>query len=42
MPIGISGFAAFAAGIAGAVVGMDEIWWIGPIARNIGERRCWE
>ena len=37
MPIGIAGLAAFAAGIAGAVVGMDESWWVGPIARMIGD-----
>ena len=37
MPIGIAGLAAFAAGIAGAVVGMDETWWVGPIARKIGD-----
>ncbi|KAE8441325.1 hypothetical protein EG329_005520 [Mollisiaceae sp. DMI_Dod_QoI] len=37
MPIGIAGLSAFAAGIAGAVVGMDETWWIGPIARKIGD-----
>lgn len=37
MPIGIAGFFAFAAGIAGAVVGMDETWWVGPIARKIGD-----
>jgi purine-cytosine permease-like protein len=37
MPIGIAGFFAFAAGIAGAVVGMDETWWIGPLARKIGD-----
>jgi purine-cytosine permease-like protein len=36
MPIGIAGFLAFAAGIAGAVVGMQETWWTGPIARKIG------
>lgn len=36
MPIGIAGIFAFAAGIAGAVVGMDETWWVGPIAKKIG------
>jgi purine-cytosine permease-like protein len=36
MPIGIAGFLAFAAGIVGAVVGMQETWWTGPIARKIG------
>ncbi len=37
MPIGFAGLAAFAAGIGGAVVGMDETWWVGPIARKIGD-----
>ncbi|KIN08590.1 hypothetical protein OIDMADRAFT_108930 [Oidiodendron maius Zn] len=37
MPVGVAGFVAFAAGIAGAVVGMDETWWIGPLARKIGQ-----
>jgi NCS1 nucleoside transporter family len=37
MPIGIAGFLAFAAGIGGAVVGMDETWYVGPIARKIGD-----
>ena len=37
MPVGIAGLAAFLAGIAGAVVGMAETWWVGPIARMIGD-----
>jgi purine-cytosine permease-like protein len=37
MPIGFAGIFAFASGIAGAVVGMDETWWIGPLARKIGD-----
>lgn len=36
MPIGIAGLTAFAAGIAGAVVGMDETWWNAPLSRKIG------
>jgi purine-cytosine permease-like protein len=35
MPVGIAGFFAFAAGIAGAVVGMSETWWVGPIAKKL-------
>jgi len=37
LPIGIAGISAFLAGIAGAVVGMDETWWVGPVARKIGD-----
>ncbi len=37
MPIGIGGGLAFAAGIAGCVLGMDETWYIGVLARKIGE-----
>jgi purine-cytosine permease-like protein len=36
MPIGFAGLFAFLAGIAGAVVGMDETWYVGVIARPIG------
>lgn len=36
MPVGVAGLTAFAAGIAAAVVGMDETWWVGPIAKKIG------
>jgi NCS1 nucleoside transporter family len=37
MPIGIAGLTAFAAGIGGAVVGMNETWWNGPLSRIIGD-----
>jgi purine-cytosine permease-like protein len=37
MPVGIAGLTAFAAGVAGAVVGMDESWWIGPVAKMLGD-----
>lgn len=37
MPVGFAGFIAFAGGIAGAVVGMNGTWWVGPLARKIGD-----
>lgn len=37
LPPGIAALVAFAAGIAGAVVGMNQTWWAGPIAKKIGE-----
>lgn len=36
LPIGIAGIAAGCIGVAGAVVGMDEVWYIGPIGGKIG------
>ncbi|KAG8876572.1 hypothetical protein FRB98_007241 [Tulasnella sp. 332] len=37
LPIGIAGIAAGCIGVAGAVVGMDEVWYIGPIGGKIGD-----
>jgi len=37
MPVGYAGLFAFLAGIAGAIVGMDETWYVGPIAAKIGD-----
>jgi len=34
---GIAAAAAFACGVAGAVVGMNQIYWQGPIARKLGD-----
>ncbi|KAJ3130918.1 hypothetical protein HK100_007192 [Physocladia obscura] len=36
LPIGIAGVSAFLLGIVGAVVGMDQTWYAGPIAVQIG------
>jgi purine-cytosine permease-like protein len=36
LPVGIAGILAICFGIAGAVVGMAEVWYIGPIAKHIG------
>ena len=37
LPPGITALFAFACGIAGAAVGMSQVWWMGPIARKIGD-----
>lgn len=37
VPLGIAGLFSFCAGIAGAVVGMQETWYTGPIAAMIGD-----
>ena len=36
LPLGIAGVLAGCFGVAGAVVGMAQVWYIGPIARHIG------
>jgi len=35
-PLGIAGTLAFCFGVAGAVVGMSQVWYVGPIAAYIG------
>lgn len=35
LPVGITALFAFACGIAGAVVGMSQTWWVGPIAKLV-------
>lgn len=35
LPVGLAAMFAFACGIAGAVVGMSQTWWVGPVARLI-------
>lgn len=34
--IGFAAFLAGCCGAAGAVLGMDQVWWIGPLAKPIG------
>ncbi|KAK6338699.1 purine-cytosine permease [Orbilia brochopaga] len=36
LPVGIAAFVAFCAGVGGAVVGMSQVYWIGPIAKLCG------
>lgn len=37
LPFGWAGGFAFASGIAGCVVGMSETWYVGSLARLIGD-----
>lgn len=37
LPVGISALVAFVCGLAGAVLGMNQVWYQGPVARVIGE-----
>ncbi|CAI7579145.1 unnamed protein product [Penicillium bialowiezense] len=36
LPIGIAALAAFLIGWAGAIVSMDQVWYVGPIAKMVG------
>lgn len=36
LPIGIAGLLAFLAGWAGAVISMDQVYFIGPLAKMVG------
>lgn len=36
LPIGIAGLLAAFSGIAGAVVGMSQVWYTGPIGKMVG------
>ena len=37
LPVGIAAFIAFLVGWAGAILCMAQVWYIGPIARQVGE-----
>ncbi|MCJ1384340.1 hypothetical protein MMC17_007456 [Xylographa soralifera] len=37
LPIGIAGLTAFLVGWAGAIVCMDQVWYVGPIAKMVGD-----
>ena len=37
LPPGIAAISAFAVGVVGVVLGMSQVWFIGPIARHIGD-----
>lgn len=37
LPIGLAALFGCCCGVAGAVVGMNQVWYIGPLARKIGE-----
>lgn len=37
LPVGIAALVAFLVGWAGAIISMDQVWWVGPVARQVGE-----
>lgn len=37
LPIGIAALSAFLIGWAGAIIGMDQVWFVGPVATMIGD-----
>ena len=36
LPVGLAALVSFLIGWAGAIIGMDQVWWIGPAGRHIG------
>ena len=37
LPIGVAALTAFLIGWAGAIVGMDQVYYVGPVAKEVGE-----
>lgn len=37
LPIGVAGVLAGCCGVAGAVVGMSEVWYTGPLGKDAGD-----
>ena len=37
LPIGFAGVLAGCFGVAGAVVGMSEVWYTGPLGKDAGD-----
>lgn len=37
LPPGFAAFGAGCVGAVGAIVGLAQVWWTGPVARHIGE-----
>jgi len=37
LPLGIAAFIAFVVGWVGAILGMAQVWYVGPIAKLVGE-----
>lgn len=37
LPVGLASMLAFWIGVAGCVIGMGQTWYVGPIAKMIGE-----
>jgi purine-cytosine permease-like protein len=37
MPLGIAALGAGCCGAVGAITGLAQVWWVGPIAEKIGD-----
>ena len=37
LPVGVAALGAFCCGVVGAVMGMSQVWFIGPIGKLIGD-----
>ena len=37
LPVGLAALLAFLIGWAGAIVGMDQVWFVGPVAAKVGQ-----
>ncbi|KAL8829741.1 MAG: hypothetical protein Q9191_001834 [Dirinaria sp. TL-2023a] len=37
LPIGIAALVSFLIGWVGPIVGMEQVWWVGPAARHLGD-----
>ena len=37
LPVGIAALIAFLVGWAGAILCMAQVWYVGPIAREVGD-----
>lgn len=37
LPVGFAALAAFLIGWAGAIIGMDQVWFVGPVATLVGD-----
>lgn len=37
LPPGIAAIAAFCCGVCGMVIGMSQVWFVGPVALHAGE-----
>ncbi|BFZ64788.1 Purine-cytosine permease fcy21 [Saitoella coloradoensis] len=36
LPVGVAAVGAFCVGVAGFVIGMDQVWFVGPVGKGIG------
>lgn len=36
LPLGLAALVAFLMGWVGAIIGMDQVWYVGPVAKLVG------